>query len=132
MTMKRIFAGRGEELPVHKLRRWPMVVCVLLGTFVLLVLFSALIETPATDAAPADAGRAVAGAVMAPAVMPSPETAPQAGATQQACLPFALFAFLSLLLPPLVSESDRNGRILRRRGYVRSFYPVFKQELACG
>lgn len=117
---------------MRKPRRWPVYVCVLLGTFVLLVLLSALIEAPSADAQPADTGRAVAGAVIAPAVMPSPETAPQANATEQACLPYALFTFLSLMLPLLVSESDRNGRILRRRRYVRSFHPVFKQELACG
>lgn len=117
---------------MRKPHRWPIFICVLLGVFVLLVLFSALIEAPAADTQPEDTGRAVAGAVIAPAVMPSPETAPQASATEQACLPYALFAFLSLMMPLLVSESDRNGRILRRRRYVRSFYPVFKQELACG
>ena len=37
-----------------------------------------------------------------------------------------------LMLPPMVSGIDANGRVLRRKSYARSYYPVFRQELACG
>ena len=35
-------------------------------------------------------------------------------------------------LPLRVSGVDANGRVLRRRRYARCFYPLFRQELACG
>ena len=44
----------------------------------------------------------------------------------------ALFAVILLLLPRLNCTCDANGRVLCTRRYVRSFYPVFKQNLACG
>ena len=43
---------------------------------------------------------------------------------------FAAFAVLPLPLPGICR--DRNGRVLRAGRYVKSFYPIFRQELACG
>jgi len=112
-------------------RRWPVVLGVLLCAFGLFVLLSALIEAPAADAQPAEEQPAAA-AMLLPAVMPTLESAPDTRGTSGAALPLALLAGLSLALPLLVSGSDANGRVLRKRRYARSFYPVFKQELACG
>jgi hypothetical protein len=117
---------------VRKPRRWPVVLLALLCVFGLIALLSALIEAPAADVEPAPDNHPVSAAVLLPAVMPSPETAPDARSINGACLPFVLLASLSLLLPPPVAGRDANGRVLRRRRYARSFYPVFRQELACG
>ena len=116
----------------RKHRRWPIVLGVLLCAFGLLLLLTALIETPADEAAPVTDSHAAVGAQLLPAVLPSPETAPMARETGETFLPFALFLSLALALPRLVRGSDANGRILRKKRYARSYHPVFRQELACG
>ena len=62
---------------------------------------------------------------------PSPTTASPllGGAWLRAA---GLFAVTLLILPCLQCICDANGRVLRQKRYVRSFYPVFKQDLACG
>ncbi len=44
----------------------------------------------------------------------------------------ALFMVIATLLPRLHCTCDANGRVLHNGRYVRSFYPVFRQDLACG
>ncbi len=117
---------------MRKPRRWPVVLCALLCAFAFFVLLSALIEAPAAPAEPAQANLPVSNAVLLPAVLPSPETPPEARGISGACLPFVLFFSLAPVLPKLAPGRDANGRVLRRRRYVHSYYPVFKQELACG
>ncbi|MCE5342326.1 MAG: hypothetical protein LLF96_01870 [Eubacteriales bacterium] len=117
---------------MRKPRRWPVFVGVLLCAFGLLLLLSALIEAPAQDTSPAADPHAVTGAMLLPAAPPAPETASQSRWVGGAFLPGAFLLCLLMALPLLVKSSDANGRILRKKRYVCSFYPVFKQELACG
>jgi len=117
---------------MRKHSRLPIVLGIVLGAFALLVLLSALIEGPATDADPAEPAHTLADTTLTPAVMPSPETASVARTTGAAYLPVALLMCLALALPLPVYGKDANGRVLRRRRYARSFYPVFRLQLACG
>ncbi len=115
-------------------RRGFVLLGLLLCTFVLLVLLSALIEAPAQTAAPADAtaSHTLTGTVLAPAVLPTHESAPEARGMDTGFLSVAFWACLALVLPLPVAGRDANGRVLRKRRYARSFHPLFKQELACG
>lgn len=96
-----------------------------------LLLLSALVETPQAEAA-APAELPAARSVTAFAVMP-PAPASAAPSAMGAWLKIAgLFAVVVLLLPRLNCTCDANGRVLCKRRYARSFYPVFRQDLACG
>lgn len=117
---------------MRRQRRWPISLFVMLFAIGVLLLLSALIEAPAADAQPADTAPAAAHTVLLPAVLPSPETPVEARNLTGAFLPPMLFVGLLCMLPLLVPGSDANGRVLRKRRYARSFYPVFRQELACG
>jgi hypothetical protein len=96
-----------------------------------LLLLSALIEAPETeDAAPVNppAAHSVSAFVSMPPVPTSASVLP-AGAWLRVA---ALFAAAIVLSPCLLCTCDANGRVLRRKRYVRSFHLVFKQEIACG
>jgi hypothetical protein len=117
---------------MRRSNHWTGVICLLFGLLSLLLLLSALIQAPAEDAAPVVNTIHTVDAILLPAAQPVTETASDA---HTACAAFLSIAFLALLAsaaPRLVSGIDANGRVLRRRRYVRSYYPVFKQELACG
>ena len=117
---------------MRKHKHWPIAIGLLLCAFALLWMLSALVEAPAADAPRPLPMHQLADAVF----LPANPTAGEAAATARAMIsgnPFiVLFAAFALTLPTLAKGRDANGRILRRRSYVRSFYPVFKQELACG
>jgi len=119
---------------MRKPRRWLVFLGALLCVFGLLFLLNALCGTPAEAALPEGAtpAHAMASAPLLTAVLPSTESAPVARGVSYDGLALALLSCLALTLPLLVSGSDANGRVLRKGRYVRSFYPVFKQELACG
>lgn len=95
------------------------------------LLLSALVETPA-DVSPDAAGLPVVGAQFMPAVPITPEQAANGRVLAEGLRSLSPFAVISLMLPLLVIGIDANGRVLRKRRYVQSYYPVFKQELACG
>ena len=117
---------------MRKNRRWLWTLGLLVAILGLVLLLSALVETPAADAQAMPDNQPLAHTMLLPAVPPSPETASQSQATQESYLPVALLSFMAFSLALPVCGRDANGRVLRRRCYVRSFYPVFKQELACG
>ena len=103
----------------------------LLSLAVLLLLLSALVETPTAPALAADRG-SVAAAQSVTALPLSPEgTNGWRGLLDMLRL-FVFIAFAVLPLPLLFACRDQNGRVLRGGRYVKSFYPIFKQELACG
>ena len=117
---------------MRKHKRWPIVIGLLLCAFALLVMLSALVQAPPTDTLPPMPMHQLADAVFLPAT----PTAGESAATARAMVsgnPFVvLIAAFALTLPILAKGKDANGRILRRRSYVRSFHQMFKQELACG
>ena len=117
---------------MRKPRRWPVILGVALFALGFLLLLSALVETPAGAARAARDLPAVADALMLTAAPPVGETAAQARAEAASFLSLAFWALSTLMLPPMVSGIDANGRVLRRKSYARSYYPVFRQELACG
>ncbi len=117
---------------MRKPSRLFMAMCVFLCAFGLLLLLSALVDTPAQDTVPVQEPHTAAGAMLLPATIPSPETASLPRGVGGVFLSVAFLLFLLSSLPLLVRGSDANGRIMRRKRYVCSFYPVFKQELACG
>jgi hypothetical protein len=82
--------------------------------------------------APNAATNAVAETALLPAVLPSPETVSLMRNTEFSFLSVAVLLCLMSIYPLMVRGSDANGRILRRRCYARSFFPVFRLELACG
>jgi hypothetical protein len=112
--------------------RWLVSLGVFLCVASFFFLLSALIETPASDASPVEAPHAISDAALHPAALPSPETVPQTRAAVESYLSVAALLWLMAALPLLVKGSDANGRVLRKRSYARSFYPVFKLEMACG
>lgn len=62
-----------------------------------------------------------------------PSTASSCAVSASACFRIAaLYAAAILMIPCLLCICDANGRVLCQKRYARSFYPVFKQELACG
>ena len=117
---------------MRKPRRWPVVLVTALFALGFLLLLSALVEAPAGDAHAARDLPAVADALMLTAAPPAGETVAQARAESASFFSLALWALFAFALPSLVRGIDANGRVLRRRSYARSFYPVFRQELACG
>ncbi len=111
-------------------RRYIVMFSVLLLCAGLLFLLSALIETPEPEAVPAELPQAT-GVTAFVSMPPAPTTA--AGLPAPAWLRVAaLFAAVIVMLPRLLCTTDANGRVLRKRRYVRCFHPVFKQEIACG
>ena len=131
------FQGGAQPLerrgaPVRKNRRWLWTLGLLVAILGFVLLLSALVETPAADTQAAQDSRPITNAMLQPAVPPSSETASPQQAAQESYLPVALLTYMALSLALPVSGRDANGRVLRRRCYVRSFHPVFKQDLACG
>ena len=110
----------------HRATRWLL---ALLGLLLLLLLLSALVETPT---APAVANQPAAVPQYLTAMPLTPESAVgwRGLADVLRLFAFAAFAVLPLPLPGICR--DRNGRVLRAGRYVKSFYPIFRQELACG
>lgn len=107
------------------------VVLVALCLLALALLLRALVETPARPQAEEPQPMAAA-AQFLPAPPPTNETPTDARGLWAA---FALALWCPVCtaaLPLCVSGVDANGRVLRRRRYARCFYPVFRQELACG
>jgi len=117
---------------MRKHRGWPLPLVVFLFTLGLLLLLSALVETPADISATAIPVTTIADTMLIPAVPPTPETAAVWNGLQPTYLTFMLFFCLALTLPRLVTASDANGRVLRKKRYARSYYPLFRQDLACG
>lgn len=113
----------------HSRLAW--VLCACLCAFTLALLLSALVEGPAT-AQPAPLVRATAEAIFLPAVSPVTEIPSEARGLWAAFALLALRMIRDLALPGRVAGIDANGRVLRKRRYVRSYYPLFRQELACG
>ena len=117
---------------MRKHRRWPAVLGVIVLVLGLILLLSALVETPADAAPPVSPSTSVADTVLLPAVPPTPDGASGLRIMQVSYLPFMLFFCLVGALPHLRAASDANGRVLRKKRYARSYYPVFRQDLACG
>lgn len=113
-------------------RRWPVALCVALCALGLVLLLSLLVETPGDAAQPAQDTRPVVDALLLPAVLPAAETAPAVREQNESFCFAAFWALLAPALPLLVRGIDANGRVLRRRRYARSYYPLFRQDLACG
>ncbi len=113
-----------------KRRKFAPVLCAVFGALALILLLSALVEAPA--AAPVETTAPVADAQLMPAVPQTPETAPGGRLTGDTLRLAAFVLPLLCALPSLLQGTDANGRVLRRRRYARSFYLVFRQELACG
>ena len=118
---------------MHRPHRWLWAFALLFAALLALLLLSSLIETPAdASTPPAPLMAPVMDAAFLSAAMPSLETAPQARVLGAVFLSLPLWAFLTLALPLRVAGRDANGRVLRRRRYARSFYPLFRLQLACG
>jgi hypothetical protein len=112
-------------------RRLFVFLVVLLCALGALLLLSALIESPtAQDAAPVElpVAHTITTFVSMP---PTPTSAPSFPAAAWSRLA-ALFAVVAILIPRQNCTCDANGRVLCKRRYSHSFYPVFKQDLACG
>jgi hypothetical protein len=103
----------------------------LLALLLLALLLSALVEAPLAPA-PATADAPPAAARLLPALPLTPESAAGWRSLADALRLFAMALFAAPVLPPLALYADRNGRVLRAGSYVKSFYPIFRQELACG
>lgn len=110
----------------HRATRWLL---ALLGLLLLLLLLSALVETPT---APAVANQPAAVPQYLTAMPLTPESAVGWRGLAEVLRLFAFAAFAVLPLPLPGICRDRNGRVLRAGRYVKSFYPIFRQELACG
>lgn len=111
-----------------KNRAFPWLVA-LFGLLLLLLLLSALVETPAAPAAEISQPAAV----QYLAAMPlTPESTVGWRGLADVLRLFTSVICAVLPLPLLCICRDRNGRVLRAGRYVRSFYPIFRQELACG
>ena len=117
---------------MHTPRRWPLVLCVALCALGLVLLLSLLVETTGDAAQPAQDTRPVVDALLLPAVLPAAETAPAVRDQNEPFWFAAFWALLAPVLPLLVRGTDANGRVLRKRRYARSYYPLFRQDLACG
>ena len=117
---------------MRKHRRWPVILGLVLCAVALLLLLSTLVDTPADATQPVPSAPSVADSVLLPAIPPSSDSITVQRGAEAAYLPYALFLCLAFVLPQLQTGSDANGRILRKKRYARSFYPVFRQELACG
>jgi hypothetical protein len=102
----------------------------LFALLALLLLLSALVEAPAATAV-ADRAPSAAAVNLTALPLTTEGTAGWRG-FWDALLPLLFIALAAPQLPPLFGARDRNGRVLRAGRYVRSFYPIFRQELACG
>lgn len=111
--------------------RLGMVVLVALCLLALALLLRGLVETPAQSQADEPQPMAAA-AQFLPAPPPNNETPTDARGLWAAFTLALLCPVCAAALPLRVSGVDANGRVLRRRRYARCFYPVFRQELACG
>ena len=96
-----------------------------------LLLLSAFAGAPGTEEAIAEEPPVAHSFATFFSMPPSPTTASPVLAGEWLRVA-ALFAATILTLPCLQCICDANGRILCQKRYVRSFYPVFKQDLACG
>lgn len=96
-----------------------------------LLLLSALIDHPAAGDAVAEEPPVAHSITAFVSMPPTPTSAAPVSAVSWLRIA-ALFAFVILCIPRLLCTCDANGRVLRKRRYVRSFHPVFKQEVACG
>jgi hypothetical protein len=112
-------------------RRLFLFLAVLFCALGALLLLSALIKSP-EDPAAMPAELPVANAVTAFVAMPPAPTSASAPAFGEWIKIAGLFAVAALFLPRLNCTCDANGRVLCDRRYARSFYPVFRQDLACG
>ena len=111
-------------------RLFPFLIALLITLGVLLLLSALIISPTAEDAAPAEppAAHSVTAFYSMPPAPASESTSSLAMWLRIA----ALFCIATALIPRLNCTCDANGRVLCSRRYVRSFYPVFKQDLACG
>lgn len=116
---------------MRKPHRFLYGLCVCLALLALCLLLSALVETP-TELSDAANSMPALGAQFMPAVPGTPEPLVGGRLLTDALRGLAPLCALALLLPLAVTGVDANGRVLRKRRYVQSYYPVFKQELACG
>ncbi|MBE0600389.1 MAG: hypothetical protein IH607_01275 [Firmicutes bacterium] len=112
-------------------RRLFITFVVLLIALGALLLLSSLLVTPQAQAAEA-AEQPVARFFTAFTGMPPAPTSAAASGLGAWLKIAGLFAAAAILLPRLNCTCDANGRLLCKRRYVRSFYPVYKQDLACG
>ena len=111
--------------------RLTTVLLVLFCTLGLILLLSSLVEAPAA-AQPSHINSPVTDAQFLPALPLVPETSP---GNRWFAAVYQAIAYIAFTLPAvahLLRCCDANGRVLRKRRYVQSFHPVFKQELACG
>ncbi len=100
--------------------------------FGILLLLSALtVSSAVEEALPDEQSTAHAFTTTLFTMPPSPTTSSPVSACGWLRIA-ALFAAALLILPCLTCICDANGRVLCQKRYVRSFYPVFKQDLACG
>jgi len=113
-------------------RRLFVFLVVLLCTLGVLLLLSALIESPAEELQAAEESLPVAHNIIAFISMPPTPTSASALSLGVWLRTAALFAAAMIILPRLHCTCDANGRVLCHRSYIRSYHPVFKQELACG
>ncbi|MEA4999564.1 MAG: hypothetical protein VB087_09275 [Candidatus Limiplasma sp.] len=114
---------------MHRQSRIPLWLGLFLCAALLLCL-AALVETPADATA---APRPVFLVVQFETALPLAPEPLAAGRPQweghNAMLPL-LLALAALALPS--ATRDANGRVLRRRHYVKCYYPLFRLELAAG
>ncbi len=106
----------------------------LLGTGLFLLLLSALVVSTAdgaTAAAPAPSSASVRAVLMpAPTTDAASATLPARQRETRAPLWGMLLCLCAVL--PLPGLRDANGRVVRARRYVSSFYPLFRPEVAGG
>jgi hypothetical protein len=99
-----------------------------LGT---LLLLSALIESPAAPDVVAEEPP-VAHTISAYVSMPPTPECESVTSSAAWLRVAALFAFVIVIVPCVQCACDANGRVLKKRRYVRCYHLVFKQEVACG
>ncbi len=109
-----------------RLMYWLIALFALLA---LLLLLSALVEAPASPAADPVP---VAAAMNMTALPLTAEGMAGWRGFWNALLPLLFIALAVPQAPSLPGARDRNGRVLRAGRYVKSFYPIFRQEFACG
>lgn len=112
-------------------RSW--IIWAVLCAACLLLLGSALLETP--ESAPETSADVTAKlhVTLLPYTVPAPEQ--QADSLQSRAPERARDALPAQDAPKLISAAapcDANGRVIRCKRYVRSFYQSYHQETACG
>ena len=114
------------------MRLWK-ILAVALGVCAIVLMLSALVEAPAALPDAAGPVHAPAAVAMIPAAVPPAADAAEALKAEEAPARFpAVFALSAAATVVLVAGSDANGRVLRKKRYAASFYPLFRLELACG